>query len=421
VSSLTSRLKPPRWPVQAGLLSPEWQRIYGAAVCLLPLWDGQGETARDISGHGHHGTLKGGANWFTSRYGGAVDFGSMWSYYYIDLPYSDLHALPTTYDFTLVVLSRQDSDPNGDRGPWAFGGTDDLQLYLFDKAVQRPRVYWGNLGGSIINTGLAPYGVGEWVQLAFVSRASNDHRLFVNGAEFATSTATGAAGPFNSLRLGGWADGSQWFDGDIAFFALFDRGLSDGELALLARDPFGLFRRADDAALYAPAAPGDVILDITSGLHGHFSDQETLGQTHRLTSAPATHANQTGQITISQTHNLTSAAAVHASLAGQITVGQSHSLLIAPARHSQTAGTLVLLTSGVLAVAAGWHDQLAAPAALAQIHALFANGGVLGHLAQVAGLFQTGAAPQGLGLSIPQDPRMIPVRTRHSKTVPTKK
>ena len=86
-----------------------------------------------------------------------------------------------------------------------------------------------------------------------------------------------------------------------------------------------------------------------------------------------------------------------------------------------TAGTPVLLASGVLAVAAGWHDHIAAPAALAQIHALFANGGVLGHLAQVAGLFQAGAAPQGLGLSVPYDPHVIPVHTRQSPTVPTKK
>ena len=399
MSSLTSRLKPPRWPVQAGRLSPEWQRIFDAAVCLLPLWDGQGETVRDISGHGHHGTLKGGANWFTSRYGGAVDFGSMWNYRYIDLPHSDLHTLPETYDFTIVAVSREDSDPNGDRVVWGFGGVDDLQLIQFDKSIQTPRVYWRNLGGSIIYTGSAPYAIGEWAQLALVCRAPNDQRLFINGAEFAASSATGTAGPFNSLWIGGWADGSQWFDGDIAFFAIFDRALSDGEIALMGRDPFGLFRQADDVALYAPAAPGTIVLDTAGSLHDHFSDQQTLGQIH----------------------DLTSAAAIHASLADQITVGQVHSLPIAPAWHDQAADTPVLLASGALAATTGWHYHIASVAALAQIHALFANGGVLGHLAQVAGLLQAGAAPQGLDLSVPRDRRVIPVHARPSPSIPTKK
>jgi len=363
------------------------------------LWDGQGETARNVSGHGHHGILKGGANWFTSQYGGAIDFGSTFSHYYIDLPYSDLHALPTTYDFTVVIISREDGDPNGDRSAWAFGGADDLQMVHFDRTILTPRVYWRDLGGNIIYTGTAPYGVGEWAQLSFVCRAPNDHRLFVNGAEFAASTATGAAGPFNSLWIGGWADGGQWFDGDVAFFALFDRALSDGELALMGRDPFGLFRQADDAALYAPAAPGTIVLDPAGSLHGHFSDQQTLGQTH----------------------NLTSATAAHASLSDQITVSQIHNLPIAPAWHDQATDAPVLLASGVLAAVAGWHDHIASVAALAQIHALFANGGVLRHLAQVAGLFQAGAASQGLGLSVPYDPRVIPVHARQSPTVPTKK
>ena len=235
-------LKPQIWPVERGKLARGYRDIFDSAVCLLPMWDLVGPTVYDISGHGNHGTLTGGANWFVSDHGGSVDFGSPSQQYYVDLPYSALHSLPTTYDFTLLAISREDSDPNGDRALWAFGGTDDLLFYHFDKTVLRPRVFWRDLGGSIINTGTAPYGVGEWAQLAFVCRASNDHRVFVDGAEFASSTATGSAGPFNSLRIGGWADGSQWFDGDVAFFAIFDRALSDGELALLGQDPYGLIR-----------------------------------------------------------------------------------------------------------------------------------------------------------------------------------
>ena len=171
------------------------------------------------------------SNWGYDAQGFAVTTGGI----VID----DLLDLPATYNFTIWCrCARRNS--YAVRASIAWGGTDDLIMVPFDSSGgDGMRVFWRDVGGSLIDQNgvtLAETGLHDF---AFLSRASNDHRGYVDGVEVDTSTNTGTAGPFNSLWLGAWKDGGQDFsNGTIQAVYIWARALLPTELQTLHVDPW---------------------------------------------------------------------------------------------------------------------------------------------------------------------------------------
>jgi len=192
----------------------------------------------DSSGRGNHGTLTNmdpGTDWGFDDYLGrwATDYDGSGDHVVLTSP--TLINLPVNYGFTCCMWAYSAAEA-ASQACIAWGGTDDLLIYPFDTTTGNGcRIFWRDVGGSLINeNGISRAGASH--HFAFVSYAANDHRLFVDGVQTATSAATGTAGPFNSLWLGGWADGDQYFHGRLSDPLIFARGLSAPEIAALA-DP----------------------------------------------------------------------------------------------------------------------------------------------------------------------------------------
>ena len=139
---------------------------------------------------------------------------------------ADLVEIPTSYNFAMFFRASHTLFEASALAAMSFNGTDDLIVYPYSTDANGPRVFWRDLGGTIINAAFA-IADGHMHDFCFVSYASNDHRLFVDGNQFATSTATGTAGPFSGMSLMGYSEsGGQGFRGSICDFRLYDRAPS---------------------------------------------------------------------------------------------------------------------------------------------------------------------------------------------------
>ena len=132
-------------------------------------------------------------------------------------------SIPQTYDFAISCWARASSAVN-DRPAISFDGTDDLIFYPYDNVAPGTRLFWRDItAGSGFTAGHSFAGDGLFHHFLFVSYASDDHRLFLDGVQSATNTETGTAGPFSSFDLFGWAgSASQRFHGEATDFRLYD-------------------------------------------------------------------------------------------------------------------------------------------------------------------------------------------------------
>lgn len=138
---------------------------------------------------------------------------------------------PTNYPFGVSLWAKKpiwgEATSGGYADAFGWGGTDDLLFlpYEISGTTERTRVFWRDTFAARPVTNNAnltnPMTIGTWNRFA-VGIANNDQRLYINdelGTDDGTNTgALTGVGPFNSFRIGGWADASQDFRGDISEF-----------------------------------------------------------------------------------------------------------------------------------------------------------------------------------------------------------
>jgi hypothetical protein len=217
----------PQWPFGVNYRSPQ-------ATGLLAWWplhnqDGFGggsSLAEMLHGNRYQGVLDTSAPAPTR--GGDPVFGQVFeraAATALGAPVSngaDFASIPTTYDFGVSFWASSDALQIS-RTAIAWHGTDDFILYPFDTTASGVRVFWRDLGGAIISVATS-YADRRMHHFCFASYASNDHRLFVDGVQIGSSTATGTAGPFTSITLLSWAEGAaQHFAGKICDLRLYNK------------------------------------------------------------------------------------------------------------------------------------------------------------------------------------------------------
>lgn len=114
------------------------------------------------------------------------------------------------------------------------------------------------------------YSTGTWYFVAAVSRASNDHELFLDGVSVGTSTVTksftGSTDRWMIGRFAGSSDWSQIMNGRIAFPCIYDRALTDNEIKEIMYKPYSVV----NGLVWAPdmfiagSVAGD-FLDLSGG------------------------------------------------------------------------------------------------------------------------------------------------------------
>ncbi len=120
-------------------------------------------------------------------------------------------------------------------------------------------VYYFRAGGSEwITAGMA--GISSWTHVAGVSKAANDHRLYVNGVSVGTSVTSATPGGLDNTTIGSLQRSTPLYgNGQVADAMIWNRALSDSQIADLANPAdamlAGLVRPVRRRVVYLPAAP----------------------------------------------------------------------------------------------------------------------------------------------------------------------
>ncbi len=195
-------------------------------VAYYDFEEGTGTQLLDKSGNNHHGTLtqmNATSDWVSSKngLGLALDFDGSND----RVTLKGASSLGLTGDFTVTAWVRLDNT-NGDN---TILGQDANGLHLTTRSNKAYFGFWGN----DTNGGSHTVSPSQWTHLTW-RFDGGEQALFVNG-EFDNATGGHAAlGDTSTVYLGRSKGNQGWFDGRMDEVAIFDRVLTNDEIAEIA-------------------------------------------------------------------------------------------------------------------------------------------------------------------------------------------
>ncbi|MBN2131932.1 MAG: hypothetical protein JW741_20695, partial [Sedimentisphaerales bacterium] len=201
----------------------------------LVLWytldEGNGATAVDWSGHGHHGSILGRAQWVDGAHGGALDFDGISTC--IDM---DDAVAESTLSLAMWLKPR---DIPYTTGYYAVLHNDQWNAGSVHVHLRANTSLYGvdiNGGGAVTSTTVLRSG--EWYHLAaLIDAAGTGNQLYVNGV--LESTAAPAGTPYlGPLNFGAWTNNQRFYHGLMDDIRIYDDLLAEEEIQQLLRgDP----------------------------------------------------------------------------------------------------------------------------------------------------------------------------------------
>lgn len=210
-------------PVPSSLTPLDSSSINTDQELWLPLTDGTGTTAVDISGGGNDGTLDAALTHVNTAKGAAVSFPANGGI--------DSSATISSQPYSVSLWGYMNS-----------ATTYYYQMFIGQTSGSRPTIYINNssllkmYGGSNTLSSTTTIGVGEWFHVVGVFDGSSS-ALYVNGVV----EASGAVGPYDlsgGMRIGHWWTGGRDFDGNIQNVRVWSRALSASEVADIYYSPW---------------------------------------------------------------------------------------------------------------------------------------------------------------------------------------
>ncbi|HEY0714014.1 MAG TPA: LamG domain-containing protein, partial [Polyangia bacterium] len=206
---------------------------------LVVFWrfnEGRGVTSADTSGRGHTATLVAGVEWAEGVEGTAVALGGENDHVQLRGPLAAMPAIEAPKSIAFFYFRPGNSGNNGQRTCAALNNPDA------DSGIQvgidrgRPALWqWGQNQGFAASPRPAPMG---WSHLAYTYDGSR-HRLYVDGVLVDSSVQAAQRGRPTNLLLGAPdvedIDDDELCRGRLDDFRLYDRPLSDAEVAALAK------------------------------------------------------------------------------------------------------------------------------------------------------------------------------------------
>jgi len=208
--------------------------ITEALVGYYSLDEGTGKTAHDMSGNGHDGTLPdSGVTWIPSGVinGGINIDGTTGS----DIKLGTWNPAEGTGQLTLAFWINWAHDGNANQGliskrdgGWSIDSTMfDFRLL---NAIDSFRFHHG--GGAIVTAPdgvLTPF-IGQWAHVA-VTFDGTTARLYLNGDEVQSGAFSLANKTTAEMRIGSYNSGSPTFNGDMDEVRIYNRALTQADLA----------------------------------------------------------------------------------------------------------------------------------------------------------------------------------------------
>ena len=226
-------------------------------MLYLPLDEGQGTTAEDLSGNNNNGEIIGGPKWVNGHSGSALEFSGAENTHHVEV--ADTPSLNPDKEITLLAWIFIDVwEPTGGVISKYVGSGNQRSYDLhmdhntnlsFRSSVSSNGAY--QVGTSTTNA-VAPEGTlveGQWQHIAMTYKGGEFLRLYHNGNMVAESAATATPSLFDNtaplmvgtdFQIGGNHNGQpREFTGAIDEVRLYDHALDAGEiLAAMAVTPY---------------------------------------------------------------------------------------------------------------------------------------------------------------------------------------
>lgn len=225
-------------------------RSHPLAKGLVGCWvfnECTGETVFDLSGNGNNGTITG-ADWCAD----GLDFSND----YISIPSLDFNA--NTKDYTLVISFSRDKSTTYE--------------YLFDQRDANDDGFnlrfvngyiWSQLNGYDAKSSSTITDTNTHQAAASMDRDGNG-QIYIDGVADGTSVALNseAMSITSGLCIGKSTFEPDFFDGQIYYAYIYNRALAASEVAELNADPYQMFKRAINPALFYYESIGGMNIPI---------------------------------------------------------------------------------------------------------------------------------------------------------------
>lgn len=214
-----------------------WDGLVGA---WMPSLGVTGETLRDVSGNGNHGTLTGmdtATDWVATSKGLALDFDGFDDYVDCGRPSMGVGKLTVNAWIKLnagnIFQHLVDSSSNS----WHLALLNNNKPYFYN--------------GATLHTLTETLSTNTWYMITGVQGSTLD--LHVNGV-LSQSISSNVNLTTNNIHIGRWQNGGRNFNGRMANISIYNRALSPTEIKQLYVDSLAPFRRKQRVSVAVPAA-----------------------------------------------------------------------------------------------------------------------------------------------------------------------
>lgn len=255
----------PKWQLPVGVMEGIVAyncRKYGfpRPVMVMPMWEGAGNRAIDLSGHGNHGEFNG-TDWVANGiyFDGASED---------HLNCGSGISLTTLTRLSVYVLARQDTIGSGANVFINQSSSGTAKFQAASISNDELRFYSEDLSPTSISTNTSPLSTDVLNNIVFVWDGSNIV-FYVNGVGVYFDTMTGTIDTSSEdLFIGKYKGTGYALDGKMYTAAIFYTDLNAQQVKLLSNNPHFMYQIPEE--LYDYVAP----LPSVSGLGEYFARRE---------------------------------------------------------------------------------------------------------------------------------------------------
>lgn len=254
-------IKPPMWAIDPGIVAYNCLR-HGIPlpVLAMPMWEGAGNQAMDLSGYGNHGTING-ADWVVD----GLNFDGVDNY--VEIPDGDSLDFNATQSFSFSYWVKF---PTGAVNPkWSIGKGDAYNgpgygvahWHTTDVPVA-PSFYFNDDGVPRVSLSAGTIARGDWGHFVWtIDRTTNVMKSYKNGAYVGQVSVAGIGDTSNADDLYIGRHVTSRFTGSIGEICIYNRVLVAAQAKLLYNNPYFMYQIPEEFCGYA-GVPISVFLHL---------------------------------------------------------------------------------------------------------------------------------------------------------------